>query len=71
MSCPLDLVGIEKWEHIEVCEALEEVDDGFTDSQVTWVDRLARALRLSGSWSTREREIAEDILKQWNERQET
>lgn len=62
----LDLDDLDRWSNGDVAGALEDIDDGLTDSQIKWVDRLARSLRMTGNWSTREREVAESILREWN-----
>ena len=62
----LDLSGLEEWTDEEVMEALNEVESGMTDNQLMWIERYNDEMANSGCLSDRQREVAENILTEWN-----
>ena len=64
----LDLSDLEDWTDSEVMEALNEIEGGLTHGQVTWIERFNDAMDNHGGLSDRQREVAENILREWNDR---
>ena len=65
----LDLSDLGNWSDEDVMASLNDIEGGLTDNQVTWVERFNHRIEDRGSLSNRQREIAEDILMQWNDKQ--
>jgi hypothetical protein len=62
----LDLSGLEDWSDDELIETLNEIESGLSDNQITLIERFDEALANYGELSSRQREVAEDILRQVN-----
>jgi len=63
----MDLDDLSFWLDTDVMEALEEIDHGLTDRQMHWIGVFRKALDEHDELTTRQREVAEDILREWNE----
>jgi len=64
----MDLRDISKWPDEDVLEALEEIDRGLSARNIEWIERFRDSFDEREELSTRQREVAEDILIQWSER---
>ena len=65
----LDLDDLVQWSDEDLTEALAEIEDGLTDKQMMWIERYSEALEEWGHLTDRQREVAESILSEWNEKQ--
>lgn len=64
----MDLSNLGEWTDEELMEALNEIEKGLTDRNLYWIDQYNDEIATQGSLSDRQREVAEDILVQWDER---
>ncbi len=67
----LDLGDLEEWPDEELMEALNEIDHGLTEGpkgQIVWIERFNAAMHDHGELSSRRREVAEKILREWNDK---
>ena len=64
----LELDDFEYWEDEEVMEALNEIESGLRDSQLELIDSYTKQLHQRSYLTDRQREVAEDILRKWNEK---
>lgn len=64
----MDLDDLTQWTDEELMEALNEIEKGLTERNLFWIEEYNNEMVESSCLSDRQREVAEDILTQWNER---
>lgn len=65
----LDLSDLDNWDDTDLMQALTDIDDGLSSNDCDWIDRFAKAIENNGALSERQREVAESILRRWNNKQ--
>ena len=63
----MDLSNLEEWEDIDLMQALNEIAFGLSENSITWIERFNKGMEERNCLSGRQREVAEDILRGWNE----